>query len=352
VRTRLLFLFTVALLVAFNLFNPAVFAQNDDDSSAQNIALQIKENDKFENFPDYILDAISADEIDAYQVSFVVTRAPEDIAAFGSPSNVARLKQALIDNHDMNVRSSSSGSVRTTVPIEELLKIAQYDFVDRVVGDDFGFKYLSEESEGILKVNFDNTLYDLPYSIINGKLYSFSLLMFGVYPEGEGILEISIPNELYDYVEGNEGFVNLEGIIEQEGEHEKIPTEDFVKIIWNFPDDPNFSTLQLFSNVRPSHTEPNEIIKDPSVIPTWVRNNASWWSSDQIDDSNFVLGIQYLISQEIMKIPPTISTGNSEISEIPPWVKNNAKWWANGQISDDEFVHGIEYLIKHGIIKI
>ena len=38
-----------------------------------------------------------------------------------------------------------------------------------------------------------------------------------------------------------------------------------------------------------------------------------------------------------------------EIS-IPTWIKNNAGWWANDQIPDSAFVQGIEYLIKVGII--
>jgi len=37
---------------------------------------------------------------------------------------------------------------------------------------------------------------------------------------------------------------------------------------------------------------------------------------------------------------------------IPSWVKNNAEWWSKGLISDNEFIKGIEYLIKSKIIKV
>lgn len=37
-------------------------------------------------------------------------------------------------------------------------------------------------------------------------------------------------------------------------------------------------------------------------IPDWVRNNAGWWSTDQIGDSDFVTGIQWLITNGIMPI--------------------------------------------------
>lgn len=41
----------------------------------------------------------------------------------------------------------------------------------------------------------------------------------------------------------------------------------------------------------------------------------------------------------------------SEI-KIPSWVKNNAGWWADGTIGDKDFVSGIQYLITNGIIKL
>lgn len=87
------------------------------------------------------------------------------------------------------------------------------------------------------------------------------------------------------------------------------------------------------------------------AIPSWIKNNAKWWSQGQVDDSQFVLGIQYLIQNGIMKIPKTSVTASSS-QGIPTWVKNNAGWWASGQISDDEFVKGIEYLVSNGIIAV
>jgi len=89
-----------------------------------------------------------------------------------------------------------------------------------------------------------------------------------------------------------------------------------------------------------------------SEIPNWIRNNAGWWANGQIGDSEFVLGIQYLINQKIMYIPPANTSPNSGNSEIPSWIKNNAGWWADEQISDNDFVLGIQYMIVNGLIKI
>ena len=91
---------------------------------------------------------------------------------------------------------------------------------------------------------------------------------------------------------------------------------------------------------------------DNTNIPGWIKNNAEWWSQDQIDDKSFVTGIQYLINKDIMKIPPTAKGTGSGSDEIPGWIKNNAGWWADGQIDDKSFVTGIQWLITNGIIKL
>jgi len=86
-------------------------------------------------------------------------------------------------------------------------------------------------------------------------------------------------------------------------------------------------------------------------VPTWIKNNAEWWAAGVIDDESFILGIQFLIKEGIMEIPPT-SQGTNSGSEIPTWIKNNAEWWAAGVIDDESFIQGIQFLIKEGILKI
>ena len=86
-------------------------------------------------------------------------------------------------------------------------------------------------------------------------------------------------------------------------------------------------------------------------IPAWIKNNAGWWADGQIDDGSFVSGIQWLISNGIMTIPPTEQGAGSD-NVIPAWIKNNAGWWADGQIDDSSFVSGLQWLISNGIMKI
>ena len=86
------------------------------------------------------------------------------------------------------------------------------------------------------------------------------------------------------------------------------------------------------------------------VIPSWIKQNAKFWSDGSMADDQFIQGIQYMITQGILKIPHTNSSANS-VSKIPIWVKNDAKYWSEGSTSDDEFVKSIQYLIANGIIK-
>jgi len=87
-----------------------------------------------------------------------------------------------------------------------------------------------------------------------------------------------------------------------------------------------------------------------NVIPDWIKNNAGWWADGLIDDNSFVSGIQWLISNGIMIIPPTEQGADDGVSVIPDWIKNNAGWWAGGLIDDNSFVSGLQWLISNGII--
>ena len=89
-----------------------------------------------------------------------------------------------------------------------------------------------------------------------------------------------------------------------------------------------------------------------ATIPDWIKNNAGWWASGQIDDNSFVSGIQWLISNGIMIIPSTEQVVGDGGNVIPDWIKNNAGWWASGQIDDSAFVSGLQWLISNGIMTI
>jgi len=89
----------------------------------------------------------------------------------------------------------------------------------------------------------------------------------------------------------------------------------------------------------------------PSPIPSWIKNNAKLWSSGNMDDSTFAQGIQYLIQQKIVNISSTHSGQSTAAGvKIPQWVRNDASSWSSNQIDDSTFVGALQYLIQNGVI--
>ena len=117
----------------------------------------------------------------------------------------------------------------------------------------------------------------------------------------------------------------------------------------------NENSLSGFYDVELSHNNSHvgkvSFVVFTPEIPDWIKNNAKWWSSASISDSEFIDGIEYMIEEGFMKISPTERSSTSE-QEIPDWIKNNAKWWADDTISDEDFIKSIQYLVKKGIILI
>lgn len=86
-------------------------------------------------------------------------------------------------------------------------------------------------------------------------------------------------------------------------------------------------------------------------IPSWIKNNAKWWSQNQITDDDFVKGIQFLIDNGVIKVTNTSAASDSS-SHMPSWIKKTAGWWSDGSVGDSDFVQGIQYLVQIQVIKI
>ena len=140
----------------------------------------------------------------------------------------------------------------------------------------------------------------------------------------------------------------------------KIPnTDEFTKLMISFlkPDteriqqhidyrvsvkrviDENTANYVFGPMTRLLHTSPGSI-----TIPVQFSENGSHMVHIEME------GILFQpIPLEIATL--TINVGQAETS-IPGWIKNNAGWWADGQIDDGSFVSGLQWLISNGIMKI
>ena len=104
-------------------------------------------------------------------------------------------------------------------------------------------------------------------------------------------------------------------------------------------------------NYHDSHIGDELFLVSKYLVPEWIKNNARWWSSDQISDSEFIRGIEHLMEKNIIVIPDSVKS-QSINQNVPVWIKNTAKWWSQDIVSDDEFVAALEFLVKNGIIRL
>ena len=202
-------------------------------------------------------------------------------------------------------------------------------------------------ASGIVSVECVDVSYDIDGGTIDIIFLDpdFVELMILSETTSDGTLEITIPRELIDaQFDGTDDifFVLIDGFETDYLELESTANSRTLVIPF-YAGDTIFEIIgtDVFGDLSSAVIE----------IPSWVRNNAGWWATGQIQDSDFVSGIEFLITEDIILIPTTQSSqGTSQV--IPSWIKNNAGWWADGLIDDVDFVSGIQYLISNGIMKV
>ena len=111
-----------------------------------------------------------------------------------------------------------------------------------------------------------------------------------------------------------------------------------------------------FSLIGSGILVPNSSAQD-AQIPNWIKNVAGWWASGDISENEFVTGIEYLINNNIILLDfvpcnDKIQSQYGDTKSVPDWIKNNASWWSDNLIDDIDFINGLQYLIEHKIIKI
>jgi len=150
-------------------------------------------------------------------------------------------------------------------------------------------------------------------------------------------------NVLVDF---SNGFFDSNGsylqTIQAKGATWKINGNYQIKLVYAVPSKVVTTNFQ-FSN--------NFIINENShVIPNWIKNVGNYWCNGQIDDSEFINAVQYLITIKVIELKNTVSDTFSD--QVPEWVKNNACWWSDDKIPDVDFIFGIEYLVNIGTIRV
>lgn len=143
--------------------------------------------------------------------------------------------------------------------------------------------------------------FDVNYNIENGILDTIFLdpdfieLIITMDTSSDGTVEVTIPRSLLDAkfdTSDDVFFVLVDGF---ETDYAEIDStfESRTLVIPFFAGD---SVIDIIGTdaLNPFSPEPE--------IPSWIKNNAGWWADDQIDDTTFVQGIQYMITNGILQV--------------------------------------------------
>ncbi len=145
---------------------------------------------------------------------------------------------------------------------------------------------------------------DVKYDINNGNIESIFLdpdifeLIVTMNTQDDGTIEITIPSELSDAkfeLSDDMFFVLVDGFETDYVESEPKSNSRTLMIPFFFNGD---SVIEIIG----THAL-NPFILNPEIkITDWIKNNASWWADGLIEDTDFVSGIQYLLTHGITHV--------------------------------------------------
>ena len=98
-------------------------------------------------------------------------------------------------------------------------------------------------------------------------------------------------------------------------------------------------------------TLPNKI-KNNGEVPIWVKSVVSLWGIEKIADKDFLNMLEYLIKNDIIKIPKENLFENTKELKMLSWVRGNLNIWSQGEVPNSEFFKNMNWLIENKFIKL
>src|SRR3972149_520314 len=206
------------------------------------------------------------------------------------------------------------------------------------------FRDSSGEQNIFSAISFGSSLTGENLASLNSKKF--------IIPEYKKTTEVILSGKVNNYTQGTTIDITLTGpdlssekfsvFATQKGEYKVVFTLYHNSLPGNY---------KVSVNYHDSHIGDELFQVSKYLVPEWIKNNARWWSSDQISDSEFISGIEHLMEENIIVIPDSVKSQNTG-QNVPFWIKNTAEWWSQDIVSDDEFVAALEFLVKNGIIRL
>jgi len=206
------------------------------------------------------------------------------------------------------------------------------------------FRDSSGEQNIFSAISFGSSLTGENLSSLNSEKF--------IIPEYKKITEVILSGKVNNYKQGTTIDITLIGPDSSSEKFSVFATQKGeYKVVFTLYHNSLPGNYKVSVNYHDSHIGDELFHVSKYLVPEWIKNNARWWSSDQISDSEFIRGIEHLMEKNIIVIPDSVKS-QSTGQNVPFWIKNTAEWWSQDIVSNDEFVAALEFLVKNGIIRL
>ena len=115
--------------------------------------------------------------------------------------------------------------------------------------------------------------------------------------------------------------------------------------------------VQVSGDFEIKHTGPLTLTiiqpdKTEQIVTTISRDGAFTATIELTSESQIGTYIVYAEIEGKLILVNAFEVKDRDANKVPVWIKNNAQWWSENKITDSDFVQGIEFLVSNKIIAV
>jgi micrococcal nuclease len=115
--------------------------------------------------------------------------------------------------------------------------------------------------------------------------------------------------------------------------------------------------VQVSGSFEIKHTGPLTLTiiqpdKTEQIVTTISRDGAFTATIELTSESQIGAYIVYAEIEGKLILVNAFEVKDRDANKVPVWIKNNAQWWSENKITDSDFVQGIEFLVSNKIIAV
>ncbi len=114
---------------------------------------------------------------------------------------------------------------------------------------------------------------------------------------------------------------------------------------------------QISGSFETKHTGPLTLTiiqpdKTEQIVTTISRDRTFTATIELTSESQIGVYVVYAEIEGELVLVNAFKIKDRDANKVPVWIKNNAQWWSENKITDSDFVQGIEFLVSNKIIAV